>query len=82
MTEVATDADAARPVLGTLAVLMAFWGYADAVNAAAAPFIAREFGLDDSGIAWTFGFMALGALAFAFLASCSLMHQHRSRSHS
>ena len=42
---------------------MACWGYIDAVNVGAAPHLAREFGLDDSGIAAAFGWTALGALA-------------------
>ncbi len=51
-----------------LAALMAYWGFADAVNGAAAPFLAREFGLDDVGIARTYGWMSIGALGTYALA--------------
>jgi putative MFS transporter len=47
---------------------MAYWGFVDAVNGAAAPFLAREFGLDDVGIARTFGWMSVGALGTYALA--------------
>jgi len=51
-----------RNAMGVLAALMAYWGFTDALNGAAAPFLAREFGLDDVGIARTFGWMSMGAL--------------------
>ena len=57
------DARGDRAVVATLGVLMGFWGYIDAVNTAAAPHLAREFGLGDSAIAAVFGWTALGALA-------------------
>lgn len=50
-------------VMATLGALMGYWGYIDAVNTAAAPHLAREFGLGDSAVAAAFGWTALGALA-------------------
>lgn len=54
---------ALRPAINTLAGLMALAGFMDAINGAAAPLFAREFGLDDAGIARAFGWMSLGAFA-------------------
>jgi MFS family permease len=54
--------------LGVLAALMAYWGFADALNGAAAPFLAREFGLDDVAITQAFGWMSIGALGTYALA--------------
>jgi MFS family permease len=56
------DPPGARAALAVLASLMAYWGFLDAVNGAAAPHLARDFGLGDSGIAGVFGWTALGAL--------------------
>lgn len=51
-----------------LAGLMAYWGFTDGLNAAAAPFLAQEFGLDDVGISRTFGWISIGALGTYSLA--------------
>jgi putative MFS transporter len=48
--------------MGVLAALMAYWGFTDALNGAAAPFLAREFDLDDVAIARAFGWASIGAL--------------------
>jgi putative MFS transporter len=50
-------------IMASLAFLMAYWGYVDAVNMAAAPHLAHDFGLGDSAIAAAFGWTAVGALA-------------------
>ncbi len=47
---------------------MAYWGFADGLNGAAAPFLAREFGLDDVGISRSFGWISIGALGTYGLA--------------
>jgi putative MFS transporter len=52
-----------RPIMASLGFLMAYWGYVDAVNMAAAPHLAHDFGLGDSAIAAAFGWTAVGALA-------------------
>ena len=57
-----------RSALPVLAVLMGYWGYLDAINAVAAPLLARDFGLDDRSIPATFGWMAVGAFASLPLA--------------
>ncbi len=57
------DSRQTRPIMASLGFLMAYWGYVDAVNMAAAPHLARGFGLGDSGIAAAFGWTAVGALA-------------------
>lgn len=54
---------AAGATMATLGGLMAYWGYVDAINMAAAPYLAAEFRLDDSAIAAAFGWTAIGALA-------------------
>ncbi len=57
-----SQAPAPRTAMGVLAALMAYWGYVEALNGAAAPFLAREFDLDDAGIAWVFGWISFAAL--------------------
>ncbi len=47
---------------------MLYWGFVDSMNGAAAPFLAREFGLDDVGITRTFGWMSIGAVGTYALA--------------
>lgn len=54
--------------MGVLAALMAYWGFLDAANGAAAPFLAAEFGLDDGGIVRAFGWTSIGALGTYGLA--------------
>jgi len=54
--------------IALLAGLMAYWGFTDGLNAAAAPFLAREFGLDDVGISRMFGWISIGALGTYVLA--------------
>lgn len=51
-----------------VAGLMGYWGFVDALNGAAAPFMAREFGLDDVEITRTFGWMSVGAIGTYALA--------------
>ncbi|MCP3985017.1 MAG: MFS transporter [bacterium] len=62
-----SQTDESRSVL-LLAGLMGYWGFADVLNAAAAPFLAREFGLDDVSISRTFGWISIGALGTYALA--------------
>jgi MFS family permease len=50
-----------------LLAVMAVQGYAVAINGAAAAFYAVDFGLDDSGMARTFGWIACGSLGTVFL---------------
>ncbi len=59
---------APRAAMGALGALMGYWGYVEALNGAVAPFLAREFDLDDSGIAWAFGWMSFAAIG-TFLLS-------------
>lgn len=47
---------------------MAYWGFLDSLNSSAAPFLAREFGLDDVGITRLFGWMSVGAVGTVALA--------------
>ena len=61
------SAETRRPFL-LLAGMMGYWGLVDALNGAAAPFMAREFGLDDVAITRTFGWMSLGAIGTYALA--------------
>jgi MFS family permease len=62
------QADNERRAMAVLAALMAYWGYLDAANGAAAPFLAAEFGLDDGGIVRAFGWTSIGALGTYVLA--------------
>ena len=62
------EVQAPRAAMGVLGTLMGYWGYLEALNGAAAPFLAREFGLDDAGIAWAFGWMSFAAFG-TFLLS-------------
>lgn len=55
-------------LLGTLAFLMAYWGYLVAVNTGAAPLLAAEFELDDAQIATVFGWIALAAFGTLLLS--------------
>ncbi len=57
-----------RRSLLLLAGMMGYWGFVDSLNGAAAPFLAREFGLGEVGITRTFGWMSLGAIGTYALA--------------
>ncbi len=67
----------AAPVIPALALLMAFWGYIDAVNMAVAPHVAAGFALSDSTIAAAFGGCSAGALASLPLARAADRHGRR-----
>ncbi|HVP28785.1 MAG TPA: 2-amino-4-hydroxy-6-hydroxymethyldihydropteridine diphosphokinase [Myxococcota bacterium] len=58
----------AHRLLLVLAALLALAGYAQTVNAIAAPFLAKSFGLDDAGIARAMGWISLNAFAVLVLA--------------
>ncbi len=61
-------ADASKRLMWLLAALMGAAGYVQTVNGVAAPFMAREFGLDDAGIARVFGWIACNAFFVVLLA--------------
>jgi MFS family permease len=52
----------ARRQMAALLALTAFASYINTVGGIIAPFVAREFGLSDAGIAGLMGFISLGAL--------------------
>ncbi len=51
-----------------LIILSYFGGFLLMINGAASPYIAKEFGLDDAGIARVFGCLAIGGIG-AFMIS-------------
>jgi putative MFS transporter len=57
-----TERASARRQMAALLTLTAFAAYLQTVPGIIAPFVAREFGLSDAGIAGLMGFVALGAL--------------------